>query len=316
MTGTILVTGALGYLGGRIAQHLVQTGEAPLRLTTRRQNAQRPAWCAGMAVVAVDDKADLDALCDGVSAIVHLAGANEHLSAADPERALADTAAATLRLLAAAERQGVGRFVYLSTAHVYGAPLQGRIDETCLPRPTHPYAITHRTAEDFVLAAHDRGAIEGAVLRLSNALGAPADPLIDRWTLIGNDLCRQVIVAGRLTLHTAGLQQRDFIALSDVCRAVDHVLRLPAAKLGDGLYNVGGASSHAIIEIAQMIAARSAVILGVHPAIDRPAPSDGETVPSLDYRIDKLKATGFALAGSLEDEIDGTLIVCREAFAK
>jgi UDP-glucose 4-epimerase len=316
MTGTILVTGALGYLGGRIAQHLAQSGEAPLRLTTRRQGAQRPAWCTDMAVVTVDDKADLDALCDGVSAIVHLAGANEHLSAADPERALADTTAASLRLLAAAERQGVGRFVYLSTAHVYGAPLQGRIDESCLPRPTHPYAITHRAAEDFVLAAHHRGAIAGAVLRLSNALGAPADPLIDRWTLIGNDLCRQAVAAGQLTLHTAGLQQRDFIALSDVCRAVGHVLDLPAAKLGDGLYNVGGERSRAIIEIAEMVAARSERILGHRPTIERPAPADDETAPMLDYRIDKLKATGFALAGSLEDEIDGTLILCREGFAK
>ncbi len=46
-------------------------------------------------------------------------------------------------------------------------------------------------AEDYVLAAHGNGLLGGIVLRLSNALGAPADPGVNAWTLIANDLCRQ-----------------------------------------------------------------------------------------------------------------------------
>ena len=48
-------------------------------------------------------------------------------------------------------------------------------------------------AEDFVLAARDRGLIGGFVLRLSNGIGAPAHPGVDRWTLVVNDLGRQVL---------------------------------------------------------------------------------------------------------------------------
>lgn len=314
MSKQVLVTGAFGYLGGRVCLSLAEAG-CDLRLATRRLPADRPRWASGMDVVpAPADRGGLDRLCEGIDAVVHLAGANEHVSAADPVKALMDTGRGTLELLQAAERQGVRRFLYMSTAHVYGTPLVGRIDEDTLPRPVHPYAITHRTAEDFVLAARAGGALEGVVVRLSNGLGAPADALIDRWTLVGNDLCRQAARDGTLVLHSAGLQQRDFIALSDVCRTVLHLLRLPAEDLDDGLFNLGGERSLSIIDLAAMIASRSGIVLGFTPPVVRPDPPPGAPGLLLDYRIDRLKRTGYAPAGSLEDEIDRTLVFCRDAF--
>lgn len=313
----VLITGALGYLGGRLSLSLAQTGGFDLRLATRRGAAGRARWTHDMEVVLSDsgDPSALDGLCRGIDSVIHLAAANEHVSAANPEQALIDTGLGSLALLRAAERQGVGRFVYVSTAHVYGAPLAGRIDEETLPRPVHPYAITHRTAEDFVLAARASGHMDGLVLRLSNGLGAPADPLVDRWTLVGNDLCRQAVVDGFLTLQSSGLQQRDFVALSDVCRAVLHMLRLTSAAGGDGLFNLGGERSLRILELAELIVARSQAVFGSAPAIHCPASAPAPGPPPLEYRIDKLKRTGFTLAGSLEEEIDRTLHFCRDAFA-
>jgi UDP-glucose 4-epimerase len=316
MTMRVLITGGLGYIGGRLSLALAEVGGFELRLATRRAPEAWPRWARAMEVVRADpaDPSALDRLCRHADAVIHLAGANEHASAADPAQALLDTALGTLALLQAAERQGVQRFVYMSTAHVYGAPLVGRIDELTLPRPVHPYAITHRTAEDFVLAARDRGLIQGLVLRLSNGLGAPADPLIDRWTLAGNDLCRQAARDGRLVLQSSGLQQRDFIALSDVGRAVLHVLGLSAEGWGDGLFNLGGERSLSILRLAEIIAARSAIVLGAVPPIEHPPASPEARVPKLDYRIDRLKRTGFAPVAGLEDEIDRTLTLCRDAF--
>jgi UDP-glucose 4-epimerase len=311
----VLITGAHGYIGGRLSAFLGAAEDYRLRLATRRPPSAWPAWSRNSArvEVAVADLADaaaLEDLCRGIDAVIHLAGTNERVSAADPGRALIDTALGTMELLRAAERQGVGRFVYLSTAHVYGAPLAGRIDETTLPRPIHPYAITHRAAEDFVLAAGALGAIEAVVLRLSNGLGAPADSLIDRWTLVGNDLCRQAAEDGVLVLTSSGEQERDFVPLSDVCRGVLHVLRLPAAALGDGLFNLGGERSLTVRELAGMIAVRSEIVLGIRPDVVSPAAPSNAATRSLDYRFDKLRLTGYAPQGSLEDEIDRTLALC------
>jgi len=198
---------------------------------------------------------------------------------------------------------------------VDGSPLQGSIDETTLPRPTHPYAITHKVAEDSVLAAHDRKQIEGVVIRLSNGFGAPVTPDVDRWTLLVNDLCRQAVTTGELRLNSSGAQLRDFVTLSDVAGAVNHVLQLHTDQLADGLFNLGGGGVMSILEMTERVAARWQVLTGREIAIVRPA-GDSVSPPKLNYRCDKLAATGFRLTSQFDLEIDDTLKLCLRAFGK
>lgn len=315
MSEIILVTGGFGYLGGRIVEHLVSHG-ASVRLTTRRPAGSHPNW-AGSVDVAPEpaDQAGWAPILAGVGAVVHLAAANEIVCAADPAGSIEPNVTAAVRLIGAAREAKVGRLLYLSTAHVYGAPLEGSIDENRLPRPIHPYAITHRAAEDFVLAAHDQRWLDGIAVRLSNGFGAPADPAVDRWTLLVNDLCRQAVVNRRLVMRSSGLQRRDFITLTDVAAAVGHLLTLPRDRLGDGLFNVGGAYAPTVYDMACLVAERARVVLGAEIPVERPAPAPGEVAQPLDYRIDKLLATGFRLAGNVGEEIDATLKLCRDAFS-
>jgi len=250
-----------------------------------------------------------------VDAIVHLAALNEIDSASHPDHALLVTTLGTLRLVQAAERAGVKRFLYFSTAHIYRSPLVGSITEQTLPRPVHPYAITHRAAEDFVLSANDRQSLTGIVLRLSNGFGAPAHAGVNRWTLAANDLCREAVLRRTLTLKSSGLQKRDFVTLHDVSRAVAHFLALPLPQCGDGIFNLGGENPLRIVDLAEWIADRCQIVLGFRPALHRPPPRPGEGSDELDYRIDKLKATGFALCSDINREIDDTLRLCKREFA-
>lgn len=318
MRDCVLITGAFGYVGGRIAQALAEQANYSLRLGSRATNATRPHWLSRGEMAKVDllDEESLRRACHGIDSIVHLAALNEIECAQDPVQALRVNAEGTLRLLQAAQNAGVRRFIYFSTAHVYGAPLVGDIDESALPRPTHPYAITHKVAEDFVLAAHDGSALTGIVIRLSNGLGAPAHAGINRWTLIANDLCRQAAESGELRLRSSGLQWRDFIPLSDVVAATLHFLRLPKAQCGNGVFNLGGGNALSILELAHRVAQRCGMVLGFVPQITHPLPQAGETSLPLNYRIDKLRATGFTLRGTLEDEIDATLAFCQHNFGK
>lgn len=221
----------------------------------------------------------------------------------------------TLALLRAAVEAGVERFVYLSTIHVYGAPLEGTITEDTLPRPLHPYAILHRLAEDFVLAAHARGQIEGLVLRLSNATGAPTHMDIDRWTLAGNDFCLQAVRSNQIVMKSAGLQVRDFIPMADAVAGLTHAITLPVDLFGNGLFNLGGKTSLRIIDLAERVCDSVFARTKRRPTIERPKP-DPEAVPMhLDYCIDKLLATDFALTGDIGAEIDRTVELCMEAAA-
>lgn len=316
MKCTLLVTGALGYLGGRLALALGDAGHV-VKCGTRRRESSAPAWLPGKQMAYLDwESVDMLAdACKGVECVIHLAAMNEIDSAKDPIGALHMNGLSSLRLLEAAKRAGVRRYIYFSTAHVYGAPLRGEITEAVLPRPIHPYAISHRVTEDFVLAAHDLGQIQGVVVRLSNGFGAPATPDVDRWTLLVNDLCRQAATTGELRLNSAGAQRRDFIALGDVARAVDHLLQLDSDRLADGLFNLGGGKAVTILEMTERVAARWRNLTGKDIPIIRPT-GDGAPSPSLNYRCDKLAATGFALSSQVDTEIDDTLKLCIRAFGK
>lgn len=305
-------------MGGRIVQRLAKNPNYSLRVGTRRPPEEKPKWVNTAVLVQMDfiSGEGLDLACEGIRYVIHLAALNEIESATDPEKALFVNSLGTLRLLRASERAGVERFIYFSTAHVYGSPLVGRITEETLTRPIHPYAITHKGAEDFVLSSNDQRRLTGIVLRLSNGLGAPVDTQVNRWTLVGNDLCRQAVTDGQLVLKTSGIQKRDFITLSDIEGAVIHFLHLPISQCDNGIFNLGGENSLRIIDLAERIAARCKSVLRFTPPIIRSESHSMEVSEDLDFRIDKLKKTGFSLESNFDQEIDATLRLCQGAFGR
>lgn len=311
----LLITGGFGYLGGRLAEYLASQTGYKIYLGSRQQTVS-PSWLPQAKVVKTewDLPIGLERICSGVDAIVHLAGMNAEDCAANPLAALEFNAVGTARLLQAAILKGVKRFVYLSTAHVYGSPLKGVITEEICPISLHPYATSHRAGEDVVRVAHQRGEIEGVVVRLSNAYGAPVQKDANCWMLLVNDLCRQAVTTQQMVLKSSGLQRRDFIALTDVCRAITHLLVLPIDKLADGLFNVGGVWSPTILEMTERVAERVYAVTGNRPEILRKEdPSIGE-IEALDYRVKKLVGTGFSLSGveQVDRELDRLVHFCFE----
>jgi UDP-glucose 4-epimerase len=318
MTTSILITGGLGYVGGRVAEWLVMDPDYEVFVTSRNPaSAVLPEWLPEDHCIKLDilNDDDVKTVCKNMDIIIHFAALNEIDSIKDPEKALLVNGLGTQKIVRAAEDAGVRRFIYFSTAHIYRSPLKGNISETTLPRPVHPYAISHRTAEDFVLAATRQGKFRGIVLRLSNSIGAPINSHVDRWSLISNDLCRQVIITKEIRLKSSGTQERDFVALYDVARAVSHMIQLDEDLLGDGIFNIGGEQTLSITQLATKIQERCRLKFDFLPPIIRPEPVPFERKEPLSYSIKKLKSTGFSLKGSLDQEIDNTLIFCQIQFA-
>jgi UDP-glucose 4-epimerase len=307
----VLITGGFGYVGGRLAQHLASTSDDNVILGSRTGVAV-PDWCPGSHVIRMQwaSEESLREVCSGVDAVVHLAGMNAQESSADPVNALVVNGVATARIVRAAVARGVKRFIYVSTAHVYGSPLEGAITEENCALALHPYATSHRAGEDNVLLANANRQIEGIVVRLSNSFGPPAHKQVNCWMLLVNDLCRQAVTHRRMELRSAGLQRRDFITLTDACRAIAHLLRLTTDPSGPAVYNAGGEWSPTVLEMAGRIARCCREELGYSPELVRPAPGPAEQVAPLDYRISRLRTAGFVPSNRIDAEIAATLAFC------
>jgi UDP-glucose 4-epimerase len=290
----VLLTGGLGYVGGRLARFLAERAGCEVVLGTRTPE-HAPGWSAPYAVVRTDwaQETALVRACAGVDAIVHLAGMNAQRCAEDPVGALEANGVGTARLLSAACRARVRRLIYVSSAHVYGDSLVGTVDESACPQPRHPYATSHRAAEDLVRHAQHSGRLEGLVVRLSNSYGAPLDPAADCWTLLTNDLCLQSVRARRLVLRTTGEQRRDFVPLTETCRALAHLLAVPAAHFQQEVVNVGGGWAPMLREMAALIATRVYAVLGFRPEVHVGERTDAVGTGLVQYRIARLRATGF-----------------------
>lgn len=304
----ILITGGFGYLGGRLAQFLASQTDYEILLGSRNQT-QAPTWLPQAQVVQTgwDSPSELEKICAGVDAVIHSAGMNAQDCANNPSEALKVNSEYTKTLLQAAIKQKVKRFIYLSTAHVYGNPLIGKITESSPTLGTHPYATSHLAGEKHILEANERNDIEGVVIRLSNAFGAPTHKEVNCWMLLVNDLCRQATSTQKMILKSSGMQRRDFITLTDACRAIKHLLELPADKLGDGLFNVGGDWSPTVWEMTCLIQERCRIIIGFKPEIVQPKLTNNKNYFILNYNTDKLLSKKFTLESLKKEEIDNTL---------
>lgn len=307
----VLITGGFGYLGGRVAQHLSSLGGYEVILGSRTVH-EPPDWLpqASVRQTLWDSPSNLDDACAGVDAVIHASGMNAQDCAIDPVVALEANGVNTGRLLQAAIRQGVKRFIYISTAHVYGSPLEGTITEETCPLSLHPYATSHRAGEDLVRYAHQRGQIEGIVVRLSNAFGAPTNKEVNCWMLLINDLCRQAVTTQRMTLRSSGLQRRDFITLHEVAKVTAHLIQLPSIKLKNNIFNIGGGWSPTVLEVACIVQERCLMVLGFMPELSSVQPRNGEVSSELYYQIDALLQSGYKQNSNRTSEIDKLIEFC------
>ncbi|MBE0613503.1 MAG: SDR family oxidoreductase [Burkholderiales bacterium] len=311
----ILITGGFAFIGGRVARHLQHAGHQII-LGSRKAVVSPPDWLPQAQVVRIDwnDVHALEKICTGIDVVIQAAGMNAQDSAADPVAALEANGLGTARLVSAASRVRVKRFIYLSTAHVYASPLVGIVTEDTCARNLHPYATSHFAGENAVLGASQCLQIEGIVLRLSNAFGVPAHKDVNCWLLLVNDLCRQAVQTRELVLRSNGLQRRDFVAMPEVCCAIDDLCSFNFGSDVPGIFNVGSGMSQTVLEMAHLIQQRCKLALGYEPALRRCEANGDQKHEMLVYRSDKLARMGVRIGVDKSGEIDRLLTFCQDTY--
>lgn len=303
MPATIAVTGASGYVGSRLVATLEAAGHEVRALVRKRVDYLPEAQ--QHEIDLADGGAGLTDAFDGVASVVHLAGLNEVIASREPDRALAETAVASRHVATAARAAHVPRLVYVSTVHVYGALLTDGavISEDLPPEPRSGYAVARLASEHLI---QEGGSLDTVVLRLSNAVGAPADVGVDRWSLVATDLSRQAVVDGTLTLRSSGRQWRDFIALTDVCRIVTAAA---GGAVAPGTYNLASGRSATVRQLAELVQERVEARTGTRPELIAPAHT-GPVPVAYRVSVDRLAGQGLTADTPLVEAVDELVGFC------
>ena len=315
----ILITGGLGYLGSRITKDLISRGES-VRIATSRLEALNndlgsddSSESYEITHLDLNDINSINRACRGIQSIIHLAAMDASSSAENPNEALKINAGGTLNLLNTAKRQNVRNFIYLSTVHVYGYPLEGTLTEEKIPQPIHHYSISHRVAEDYVLQSHSLGDLKGLVFRLTNAVGSPSKKSCSSWKLVVNDLCKQIVISNKMLIHSCPNTQRDFVPISDVCSVLYESLM--NNEVFGKIYNLSSGSCHTLKNIAEIIKDRASNVLGVKPDIEFVETESNDNI-NLVVSNKKILDAGFKLKLDISSEIDKLLSNSNKWFGK
>ena len=206
----------------------------------------------------------------------------------------------TFELLDALRRRVPGcRFIFLSSAAVYGEPDSLPVSELEPVKPILPYGFHKRQCE---LLCEEFASIYGmptASLRIFSAYGAGLRRQVI-W-----DLCYRVLTEGKLELKGTGTESRDFIHVQDIVQAAIAVLD-NAEKVGE-VYNVASGEEVAIKELAERLVA--ALGMDAEPVFDGVVPPGHPRNWRAD--ITKLKRLGFSPKISLEDGLSSFATWCR-----
>jgi UDP-glucose 4-epimerase len=282
----ILVVGGCGYIGTHMVKALLEAGHHPITLDNLSTGHRELLPGGDFIEGSIEDTALLeDIFAPGhIDVVMHFAAFIEvGESVLDPLKYYRNNFSATTNLLGVIKRHDVKRFIFSSSAAVYGEPDYTPIDEDHPLNPASPYGETKLWVEKMLAACDTAHGIKSICLRYFNAAGADESGTIGEWHGTESHLIPLVLeVARGARAHIKifgtdyptpdGTCIRDYIHVNDLVSA--HLLAVEALMDGadSRVYNLGnsrGLSVREVIETARRVSGRP-----IHVVESRRRPGD------------------------------------------
>jgi len=304
MSEPVLVTGGAGYIGSQTARHLLDAGH-PVVVLDNLCSGHR--WAVpDRAVLVEGDIADAPLVErvlreHGVRAVVHFAA---HIvvpeSVADPLKYYDNNVAGSVALAAACRRAGVERFIFSSSAAVYGESASVPVEENSPTAPASPYGTTKLVTEWMLRdlaasAAGEPAPFRYVALRYFNVAGASLDGTLGQAMAGATHLIKVaceaacgkrpgVTVFGTDYDTADGTCVRDYIHVEDLARAHVDALAYLAAGGASEVFNCGYGWGYSVREVLSTVREVSGVDFPVHEGARRPG-----DVPMLVASADRIR---------------------------
>ena len=249
-----LITGAAGFLGSALANHLAREGHQVRGLDDLSTgDPQALAPDVHFTRGDVSDRPKLWTLLQEVDVVYHLAArVSVPESVLYPRDYNTVNVGGTVALMEAMRDVGVRRVVLASSGAVYGDQAEQPLKETATPNPRSPYAVSKLAAEFYVHTIGGLWGIETVSLRIFNAYG-PGQHLPASHPPVVPHFLKQSLRGGSLIVHSDGSQTRDYVYVDDVVSAM--VASATAPNLNGATINVGSGKETSIAELVKAVQA-------------------------------------------------------------
>ena len=262
----VLVCGGAGYIGSNMTATLAKFGHEPIVLDNLSKGHRAAIRNARFVL---GDFGEYDFTVEvlrkyGIEAVMHFAAFIEvGESVTQPLRYYDNNVSRTRALLAAMETVGVRKFVFSSTAAVYGMPDRIPITEDVTKMPINPYGETKWAVERMCHFQTETGKLRYAALRYFNACGAGFDATLGEDHHPESHLIPLIIQAARGKRENIkifgtdyptpdGTCVRDYIHVEDLCKA--HLLALDKLESNAELvYNLGNGTGYSVREVIDTV---------------------------------------------------------------
>lgn len=266
-----LITGGAGFIGSHTSRLLLAQGHQVTVLDNLSNGRRENLPDHPMLRFVLGDIADPDAVTeslDGVDRVLHLAAqVSVASSVEEPRRSCHDNLLGYVTVLDGARRAGINRFVYASSAAVYGTPSELPLREISAPAPTSPYGLEKLVNDRYATLYRELHGMSTLGLRYFNVYGPGQDPTSPYSGVISFfvDHLRKGLP---LTVYGDGLQTRDFVYVGDVAAANLNALTGTA----EGVLNIGTGSSCTLLELIETLGR----VAGIKPEVNHTAPREGD----------------------------------------
>ena len=258
----ILVTGGAGYIGSVVTANLLQVGHQVVVLDNLSNgHSQAVPEQAELVRGELEDRTLLDKLLPDVEAVLHFAASIEvGESMRDPIKHFRNNTANTLSLLDAMLAHQVKKFVFSSTAALYGQPETVPITEAEPLKPANAYGESKHLVEKALSWLSSQNGLRYASLRYFNAAGGspdrgedhrPESHLIPIVLEVAQGRRPHIQIFGDDYPTRDGTAVRDYVHVEDLASA--HLLALDALEHQERLiYNLGNGKGFTVKEVIEV----------------------------------------------------------------
>ena len=242
----VLVTGSSGQLGSYVCERLRNAHEV-IGLDIRERAID------GISAVSGDIRKGgaVRGAVAGVEMVVHCAAqVSVEQSQLDPIADAETNVLGTINMLHESVSAGVSRFVYVSSAAVFGNPKYVPLDELHPTEPTSNYGASKLAGERFALAYGHSHGLEVVAVRPFNFYSSRADPA-SPYSGVMTRFAERVKEGKAPVIEGDGEQTRDFIHANDVAEFIEIVMEKEG--ISGEVFNCGSGVSTSILELASLV---------------------------------------------------------------